>query len=308
MMDALSDILRSMRFNSSVYFKKDFPSQWGMQINKSNFAQFHMVVRGNCWLQIDGDENPRMLTGGDIVLFPHGKSHWLADTLDSEKVDGKKIVEAHYDNEEIFNGKKTATSLVCGHFEFDKEFNHPFIKSLPEFIQISEKEAESISWIENATKVIIAEAVSKQPGSEIVTLRLAEILFIQIIRSYILQNKNISGFLSALTDNQISSALKIIHSRSEDNFTLEEIAREVGMSRASFANKFKTLVGLTPMNYATNWRMNKAKDLLRNKNLSTLDIAEKVGYSSEASFSRAFKKQFNSNPGMIRRQIFATTN
>lgn len=304
MNDVLSDILRNVRFSSSVYFKKDFPAQWGMQVNKSNFAQFHIIVRGNCLLQIQGDENPKMLTGGDIVLFPHGKEHWIADNINSEKVDGQKIVEAHFNNRNIFKGDRITTTLVCGHFEFDKEFNHPFLQSLPEFIQISEKESESISWIENVTKVIINEAASLKPGSEIVTIRLAEVLFIQIIRSYILQNKNISGFLGALTDKQINKALGIMHSRSGDNFTLEDIAREVGMSRASFANKFRALVGSTPMNYTTIWRMNRAKQLLLNRHLSIIEVAEKVGYSSEAAFSRAFKRQFNANPGKVRRQYF----
>lgn len=302
-MDALSDILKLIRLQSSVYFRKDFASPWGMEIGKSPFAQFHLVVRGHCFLQTKKMKKPLELYAGDIVVFPYGEPHWLADDPKNKKVPGINVVEAHQKNKELFKGDKISTTLICGHFEFDKEFDHPFLQALPKLIHITDTERRQLSWLETATNVIMQEADSDEPGSEVVVTRLAEILFIQILRVYMLQNKIPDGYLAALKDKQINNALKLIHSNPKNSWTLENIARNIGMSRSSFAARFKQLVGITPMSYVTNWRMNKARELIKNKHLPLIEIAENVGYSSDAAFNRAFKKQFKRNPGAMRRAL-----
>lgn len=302
-MDALSDILKLIRLKSSVYFRKDFASPWGMEIGKSPFAQFHLVVRGHCYLQTDDMKDPKDLYAGDIVVFPKGKSHWLADNPVSKKIPGIKVVEAHENNETLFEGEKLSTTLICGHFEFDKDFQHPFLQSLPELIHITDTERRQLSWLETATQVIMQEADSDEPGSEVVVNRLAEVLFIQILRIYIVQSNINTGYLAALKDKQIHNALSLIHHDPKSSWTLESIARTIGMSRSAFAARFKQLTGNTPMNYLANWRMNIAKEIIKEQHLSLIEIAEKVGYSSQASFNRAFKKQFRLNPGAMRRAL-----
>jgi len=302
-MDALSDILKLIRLRSSVYFRKDFASPWGMENDRSPFAQFHLVVRGHCFLHTKKMKEPLELYAGDIVVFPYGEPHWLADDPKNNKVPGISVVEAHQINKELFEGDKISTTLICGHFEFDKEFDHPFLHALPKLIHITDTERRQLSWLEIATNVIMQEAASDELGSEVVVMRLAEILFIQILRVYMMQNQIPYGYLAALKDKQISNALKLIHSDPKNSWTLENIARNIGMSRSSFAVRFKQLVGITPMSYVTNWRMNKARELIKNKHLPLIEIAENVGYSSEASFNRAFKKQFKRNPGAMRRSL-----
>ena len=302
-MDALSDILKLIRLKSSVYFRKDFASPWGMEMGKSPFAQFHLVVRGHCYLQTDDMKDPTDLYAGDIVVFPKGKSHWLADNPVSKKIPGIKVVEAHENNETLFEGEKLSTTLICGHFEFDKDFQHPFLQSLPELIHITDTERRQLSWLETATQVIMQEADSDEPGSEVVVNRLAEVLFIQILRIYIVQSNINTGYLAALKDKQIHNALSLIHHDPKNSWTLESIARTIGMSRSAFAARFKQLTGNTPMNYLANWRMNIAKEIIKEQHLSLIEIAEKVGYSSQASFNRAFKKQFRLNPGAMRRAL-----
>jgi len=302
-MDALSDILELIRLKSSVYFRKDFASPWGMEMGKSSYAQFHMVVRGHCWLKSKFLKNPIELYAGDIVIFLNGDEHWLADDPSNKRISGIKVVEAHHRKQELFKGKNISTTLVCGHFEFEKGFNHPLLKSLPKFLHIKDTERRELTWLETATNVIMQETGSNEPGADAVVKRLAEILLIQILRVYMLRKNVSKGYLAALKDHQINNALKLIHTKPDESWTLENIARQIGMSRAAFAAKFKHLIGITPMNYLTSWRMFKARELIRQRHLSLFEIAESVGYSSEASFNRAFKKQFKKNPGAMRKEF-----
>lgn len=302
-MDALSDILKSLRFDSSVYFKSGFCSPWGMEIGKQKVAEFHIVVRGHCWLYMDHFDEPMSLTGGDIVVFPLGDAHWISDDPAHERIPGEKVLEAIRNNEPIFQDGKTSTELVCGHFEFDRDRKHPFIKALPSLIHIEGAERHHMQWLETVTRVLIDETGTGRPGSEAIINRLAEVLFIQVIRAYVEKNNFQNGFLAALNNSNIGKALTLMHSKAGKNWTLEELAHEAGMSRSSFANTFKELVGVTPMAYLTDRRMQKAKDYLGETSQSMLDVAEHVGYSSEAAFNRAFKRSIGQTPGQYRRSV-----
>ena len=303
-MDALSFILRIIRLQSSVYFRSDFSSPWGMEIDNSQFAQFHMIVRGNCFLGTENHERPLLLSAGDIIMFPFGEAHWLADDPSHDRLSGMDVAQTIKKTGSAFQGEQFSVTLICGHFEFDRSFDHPFIKALPRMIHIADAERRELSWLEVATKVIIQEANSNTPGAEVVVEKLTEVLFIQILRAYMLQKGGSQGYFAALKDQQISHALKLIHELPQESWTLENIAQTIGMSRSAFASRFKELVGKTPIEYMTHWRMNKARELLRQKDLQLLDIAEQVGYTSEAAFSRAFKRIFNQNPGAMRRDFF----
>ena len=133
--------------------------------------------------------------------------------------------------------------------------------------------------------------------------RLAEVLFIQLLRAYAIEKSSPNGYLAALNDRQIYKALELIHAQPQHHWTLENIAHTIGMSRSSFAARFKKLVGMTPMAYITRWRMQKAKELLVSTELPLAVISERVGYASEAAFTRAFKRQFKKNPGAMRKAL-----
>ena len=170
-------------------------------------------------------------------------------------------------------------------------------------IHIPEAERSQVSWLESATNVIMQGTDSGIPGSEVVVNRLAEVLFIQIIRVYMLRNNFSNGFLAALKDRDINKALELIHTAPCDPWTVEKLGREVGMSRSAFSSRFKELVGLAPMEYTINWRMQKAYEMLKDTDLSLGAIARQIGYVSEPAFNRAFKRQFNKNPGALRRSF-----
>jgi len=302
-MDALSDVLRLIRLSSCVYFRRDFYAPWGMEIDAGPFAQFHMIVGGKCLLKRSGNSEPMILYTGDIVVFPFGESHWISDSAKSDRVPGKQVIEAIAHNKHLFKEGREYTTLVCGHFEFNREINHPLIGELPEFIHIMDNDRRQLSWLETATNVIMQETDSGNPGSDVVVERLAEVLFIQILRAYIIKKSVFTGYLAALQDSQISSALRLIHTKHHLSWTLENIAKNVGMSRSSFAFRFKQLVGIPPMDYITDWRMEKALDLLKSTKLPLNAICEQVGYTSEAAFSKAFKRHFNQNPGAMRKTL-----
>jgi len=299
-MDALSSIFDIIKLKSAVYFKSDFSSPWGMGISKGPYAQFHMIVKGKCILNLKNKKTIE-LYAGDIVIFPFGEEHWLADNQNSKKVSGLKVVESIWNDNPIFKGNDLATTMICGHFEFDRNIEHSFIKSLPQYIHISDMDRKEFSWLENISNLIMRESGSDRLGNTIAVNRLAEVLFIHSIRAYILQNNDNIGLFVALKNPKLSNVLKLIHNKPEYNWNLENLSHAAGMSRTLFANKFKETVGETPLLYIRNWRIIKAKQFLKEGSDSISEVAEKVGYSSEAAFNRVFKKKVHKTPAVYRR-------
>jgi len=236
------------------------------------------------------------------VVFPFGGAHEISDSPESVCLPGMQVVEAIWRDEHLFSEGRERTTLVCGHFEFNRDITHPLLKELPDFICITDTERRQLSWLEAATNVIMQEVGSGNPGSGVVVERLGEVLFVQILRAHISQAATAKGYLAALQDPQIKHALSLMHTRHHLSWTLADMAKDVGMSRSSFASRFKEIIGISPMSYITNWRMEKARDLLKSTQLPLYSICEQVGYTSESSFSKAFKRQFNQSPGAIRRQ------
>ncbi len=293
-MDILSDILKKVKLSSAVYFNAGFSSPWGMDIPNGPFAQFHIVTKGQCLLKTKS--NYIQLFAGDIVVFPFGTSHWLADNESSERKSGQDVVQSIWNDTSLFKGDTIATTLVCGHFEFDRNIDHPFMKALPEFIHIDNSERKEISWLQNISNLIIQETDTKNSGSDIIITKLGEVLFIHTLRAFI-QRKNVDhGFLAAMQDERIHKALTAIHNSPKTDWQLSSLAQISGMSRTSFSNQFKTLVGETPMIYITKWRILHAKELLIESEKTVGEIGEQVGYQSEAAFNRVFKKYTSQTP------------
>ena len=303
-MDVLSDILSKVKLSSVVYFKSDFSDPWGMEIPKGPFAQFHIVTKGQCLLKTV--ERSIQLFTGDIVVFPLGASHWLANSENSALHDGQEVVRSILAGKSLFEGENLSTTLVCGHFDFDRSVDHPFIKELPAIIHITNTDVKEFSWLERITDLVIQEAGKEQPGSNVIVNKLGEVLFVHTLRAYIERNKLKQGFIAAIQDERISKVLKAIHSSSGENWQLEELAQIAGMSRTSFTNRFKELIGDTPFSYLTQWRLLQAKELLRESKKSVGEISEAVGYQSEAAFNRVFKKRVEQTPLKFRQNIFTS--
>jgi AraC-like DNA-binding protein len=294
MIDVFSDVLRLIRLKSCVYFMKDFWSPWGMQLGDGTVAQFHAILRGHCVIEANGKTYQGV--PGDIFLFPHGAQHTITDKPKQTVVSGMAFMQSLEQETPMFSKGEAATQLICGHYEYRQDFQHFLFKELPSVIHI--KNNASIS--NDVLPLLTREIKTASPGSDTIIERLAEILLIDIIRAHIIQSEQYVGFFQGLLDPRIVKAIQLIHQSPDAPLSLDELSTVAGMSRSAFAFHFKSITGISPISYLTYWRMLLAHDLLHIENLSVWKTAAQVGYLSEISFSRAFKRHFGVSPGQIR--------
>ena len=301
-MDALSHILELIKLKGVVYTKLSFSAPWGVAVSPGPFAQFRMIVSGQCVLKVEGQKLIK-LKAGDMVFFPHGAAHWIADSETSPRFNGSVLLAAIRSGQAIFVSEGDTTTTISGHFEFDRSSDHPFIKALPEFILISDTDRRELAWLEHTGDILMEELRSDKMGSNLMVSRLSEVLFIHTIRAFLEKNKTQKGFLKALQDPSISAALGTIHNNPGKEWTLESLSKIAGISRTLFINRFKEMVGETPMKYLSSWRVLKAKEMLAGKPDTVHEITINVGYQSEAAFNRVFKKQVKQTPAAYRRML-----
>jgi len=303
-MDALSTILEATRLKSVVYSKFPLEAPWGLDIVQDENSQFWRLVSGSCTV---GSPDGRVIemAEGDLVFVPNGSAHWLGDKATSLRMPSPEFVKARRAGIPVFNSGGDVTTLIAGHFEFDYQPLHPFLKDLPPIIHIRQYVTENQLLLKQVTQLMLEELNNERPGSSVMLKNLSEIMFINIIRAYLEQDAPGSGFLSALNDPRISKALKLMQDSPQNNWTLESLASEIGMSRSVFFNQFKKLVHETPLNYLTNWRIRQAQKLLVTDNSNISQIAANVGYQSEAAFNRIFKTKTGQTPAVYRRSKFS---
>jgi AraC-like DNA-binding protein len=305
--DVLTDVLQTVRVGAACYGRLEATAPWGLRSAPAEDAKFHVVLRGECWLTVEGLGAPVRLSTGDLVALPHGHAHSLSDALDTDPHSLDSLVACKTCGEGgplRIGGGGAETTLVSGRFHFEDRKNNPLLSVLPPVITLAGKSCQTIHWLEPTLKFIACEAASGRPGAQTVISRLADVLFIQIVRGHLANlPANTPGWLGALTDAQIGSALGLIHQNPERDWTVQSLATQVAMSRSAFAARFTRLVGEPPLQYITRWRMQKAAGLLREGSATLGEIAQRVGYDSEAAFSKAFKRALGSAPGAYRRAL-----
>ena len=308
-MDLLSDVLNHLKLKGTLYFRTSFTSPWSVLVPAfEKVARFHYVHRGRCLVRVADGAKPVQLEQGDLIIIPHGSAHTMycdpaTETL-AQQLD--KVIE-----ESGFTGSGTLvygepgshheTQLVCGHFAFDDAMRHPLIDELPDYIHIRQYSDDAGQWLDNILKVIGAEAGQDKMGSELIALKLSEIIFAQALRTYLLSEPTLAPGRGGFADPRISKSIKAIHQNPGYSWTLNELASIAGLSRTAFATTFNKLMSTTPLGYITQWRMQIARELLLNTRAPIIDVAEQAGYQSEASFSRVFKKYFDQAPATFRR-------
>jgi AraC-like DNA-binding protein len=312
-LDPITDIFRTMHVTAFGLHRLEATAPWGVkQENQAeervtpsgiktpstDLAHFAMVSRGNCWLSVEGISEPIPLTGGDCFLLAKGASIVLRDSPRTRpKWTFREIGARANGNVARCGGDGAPTTIVCGSLSFDRASLKPITQLLPSFILMKAYEARTLA-LHNTVQALASEMAERAPGSEVVATRLAEVLFIQVLRAHIASGpERKKGWLRAIFDLQVGNALNAFHNRVDSPWTVESLAEAAGMSRSAFAARFKELLGQTPLEYVTEWRMQKAMELLEQRDKKLIDVARLVGYESDAAFSKAFKRVVGANTG-----------
>jgi AraC-like DNA-binding protein len=303
-MDPLTDILRDLRLESSFYARSLLRAPWGLSFSAKDGPSFHVVVVGRGFLRINAERIP--LGTGDLVLLPHGDEHQIADPPESTATPLLALPSERIGQNAAllrFGGEGAESLLICGGVRFAGPVAHPLLALLPQVLLLRREEREEThAWLDATLTMLGAEALSLRPGSVAVMTRVADILVLQTIRAWLESDENRRiGWLGALSDPDIGRALALIHRRAEDPWTVASLAKEVNLSRSVFAERFSRLVGTSPMQYVTRWRISLASSWMREEHMSASEVAYRLGYSSEAAFSRAFKRHLQVPPGVFRR-------
>ncbi len=295
--DPLSDIFSLISLTGCVYFQRDFHAPWGMRIEGTGFAQFHVVTRGACEVEVDGQWHACSV--GDVLLFPHGRAHTLADRRGRNAIDGPEVMASFAGDTPYFSDGPTSTRIVCGHYGYRGDITHPLTTGLPEFLHLCGLDLGPADTL-SALPLLMAELASPSAGTRALTERYAEILLIQVLRIHA-RTTPATGFLGAVNDQRVSRVLARIHRDFASDIGLEELAREAALSRSAFSQRFRDLAGLAPIAYLTKWRMLAASGLLKTSGLSVAGVSAEVGYASDIAFTRAFKREFGVTPSSFRR-------
>ena len=294
--DALTSILRRLGLTAEVYLHADFCGQWGVDTSGQRKVPFHFIERGTGWLHTAADTEARLLASGDFVVFPHDGAHTLSG--------GPEAPPAALLNRVPEPDGSRVTSLLCGFYEFSHRDAWPLLDSLPEVVVLDLKEGGRHHAAYPLIQLMVAELERELPGMPAALNQLAFLLFIEVLRMQIEQVSS-AGLLHALADRQIGHALNLIHRDFGRPWTVSDLAREVGMSRTVFSDRFSTLVGATPLRYLADWRLQEADSMLRTTDRSVAEIAARVGYQSEPAFRKAFRKVLGETPGAVRRKAGA---
>jgi len=305
-MDVLSDILHAVHLSGAILGRAQFSMPWGVSSEGLTSPMFHIILSGNGFITLEGSD-PVPLETGDLIMMPHGHTHRLQSDPGTPTVKFTDLMvgDPPRKPDVIRSGGGGAVTVVaCGHLAFDRGEMHPLLAQLPPLIHIRGGGNGAHEWLETTSKLISNEIRAERIGSAALLDRLGGVLFIQVIRSYVESlPPDQAGWLGALRDPRIGGALELIHEAPAYAWSIGELASQVGMSRSSFAGRFKSLVGETPMQYLTRWRMHRAAHYLRAEGLGVLEAAERVGYESSATFSKAFKRYIGAAPAAYRRSI-----
>lgn len=317
--DALSHVLRTVRFRGVVFFDLDASAPWAAEAPQSatiadavfpgteHVIEYHVVTRGTCWGGIVG-EPPVRLEAGDVIAFPHGDAHVLSSEPglrgDAAPIEATPEIRLPIALD-LRRGpaEPSDVHVVCGFVGCDARPFNPLLASLPRLLKASAGQGPRGNWIEQFVRYAVAETRDARAGSECVLTKLSELMFLEIVRLHLESTSaERAGWLAGLRDPQVGRALAKMHERPGAPWTLEELARVAGMSRSVFAERFAEIVGIAPMQYLTRWRMQVASDLITRGATPFAQIAGEVGYESEAAFHRAFKKVVGTSPGAWRKQ------
>ncbi|AYM14698.1 MULTISPECIES: AraC family transcriptional regulator [Agrobacterium] len=286
-MDPLSEVFSVLDMRSAASSRLEAGGSWGLRFPAQAHLKFSTLLRGRCWIRLDG-EPPQCLEAGDTYLLNNTPPYVLASDPEQEAEDAAPLYARTQSN--VVRHRGADTALLGGGFVFEAGNAQLLLASLPSFIHIRSSEPAA-AILRGTLEVLDIELAGKHIGSSLMARRLADILLVQVLRAYVsTHGTDSAGWLGALVDRRIGAALNLMHQNVGRNWKVDELASAAGMSRSGFALRFKELVGIPPLDYLTRWRMFLARDALRKGDASIATLAAELGYSSESAFANAFKR------------------
>jgi AraC-like DNA-binding protein len=305
LVDPLADVFDLSRVSGAVMAQLIAYEPWGLAVDPLPGAVFHAVVAGSCWLRMPG-RAPQHLMPGDVVLLPTNTPHELVSAVDA-RTDSLARFETDRprtsDSDMVIQGPGAGTRVLCAAYDYDHEVAHPLLSQLPPVLHIPAGMPGDDGGVAATLRLLSLELDGRPPGSRAAVGRMIDVMLIHVMRAWlrVQEDDATDGWLLALRDPIIARAMTAIHQRPHEAWSIESLAREVSVSRATLARRFAHLVGQTPPEYLTRWRMDLAAQRLRDTDDTVAAIAAAVGYRSEYSFSRAFTRHRGLAPGRYRR-------
>jgi AraC-like DNA-binding protein len=310
-MDPLSDVLRAVRLTGAYFYLVEASHPWSVTTcaapeltprvlpQSEHLISYHILLSGMCWGGVEGERQIRM-GPGDVIVFPHGDAHVMS-SAEGFLLEPKRNSAPERYPEPVLIGPDGArdTRFVCGFLGCDRRPFNPLLASLPRCLHAS---GIACGWLSQFPQQAVVESRLGRIGSETAITRLAEVMFIEVVRRHLedLPPRR-GGWLGGLRDEVVGPALALLHERPEHAWTLAELARETASSRSVLAERFALVVGMPPILYLTRWRLQLAAEQLTRTSAKLATIGARVGYESEAAFSRAFKRETGLSPGAWRR-------
>jgi AraC-like DNA-binding protein len=295
--DRVSTVLQDLRLSAAHYCQCEVAEPWGIDLPRKDEAAVHFVLTGRGWLEPNGSEAVP-LHAGDVVLLPRGEGHRLVSAPGGsarslESLAPQQIGETTFRLKTGGTGPKSR--LVCCGITFEEPRIHPLLELMPPVLHV--REARRDAMLRSLLRAMVDELTRQRVGSATVITRLADIVVTHIVRSWIdSHRRETRGWLAALQDPQIGRALAAFHKEPSRDWSVTSLARIASLSRSVFSQRFAESVGVPPARYVVRWRMHLAAAFLRTNQLTVEQVAERLGYSSESSFSRTFKRVVGSSP------------
>jgi AraC-like DNA-binding protein len=301
-MDPLDDAFSVMRVRESLYARLDAGAPWAVKFREGKAARFGLVISGACWLTTEQPVKSIPLAPGDCYVILDGSTYTLGDDPSSAPQNCFDVVPKLVDGAVSIGGGGTAATVVTGWFVYDELGARPLTALLPRVLH-TRVDGYRTDILKTTLELLAKETERPGIGSGVVISGLADILFVQAIRSHLNDaNEAEVGWLAALSDKRIGVAMRALHGKPADPWTVERLATLANMSRSAFAARFKAKLGEAPLEYLTRWRMFRAGVLLRHTERSLAEIANEVGYESDAALSKAFHRVVGMAPGAFRKQ------
>lgn len=302
--DVLSQLASALRLEGAMSGRFTLAAPWGFAIPKSDTAALIVVVRGRVYFELrEGGPRTLELGPGDVVALPHGHAHALRDDPHTPAEEASCVRSTVEDAAERHRGGQTELLLLACRFAHPR--GDSLLQALPPLIHFAGHEGAVARWLDPTVRLLASESAASAPGRTIILNRLAEIVFLLVIRAWLDDATECKGRLRALRDSRIPQALSAIHAEPDRSWTVATLAGRAGMSRSAFASRFKELLGETPLDYLTRWRMQRAAILLQNDEVPLKEVVSRSGYVSEAAFRIAFRKWSGETPGNYREKLRA---